>query len=115
MQQSDRAAHVRISQSHQPACLIGRQSFEVPSNDFDEHQLAQACEHGFPAVSLVERFGDCGMNKVAKPLRGRLTRRSDMNESWQRDEQRVERPHIAPEKAADEVDLGRAGTAVAQR
>jgi hypothetical protein len=113
VQESERAAHVRISQSHQPARLIGRQSFEVSSNDFDEHQLAQPCEHGFPAVSLVQRFGDCGMNKVAKPLCGRIPRRSDMNESWQRGQQRVERPHIAPEKAADEVDLGRTGTAVA--
>jgi hypothetical protein len=58
MERGERASDKRIAQPGEPVRAVGRQRLQVPADDVDEHQFAQATEHTLSAdVVLTELYG----------------------------------------------------------
>src|SRR5262249_26625943 len=97
------AADVAVAQPGEPACLLAWKRIEMHAHGFHEHQLAQASEHALAAGALGGRFGDRQAPELAQPTAS-LTTVAHHHGTRQRRQQRIERAHVAAEKAADQAE-----------
>ena len=84
----------------QPVVSLG-QLIDVAANRVDEHHLAQALEHGFAAGAFRRRLGRGERRELLAPRAAAVGRQ--VQQARQRRDQRVERPQIAADEAADEI------------
>src|SRR5258708_37810207 len=80
----------------------------MPSNDLDEHQLAQLGQHAFTTGTLVGRFHGCKADELTEPGRLVIFRISRPDDRRQIIKKRIERPSITREITANKLDGNRA-------
>src|SRR5689334_8177729 len=100
MKRGERTRDRLIAQRGQPVRLLRGQPFEIATHDVQEHELAQPAEHALTAdarrLRLRERKAHVSRERAVRVI-------AHTNHSWQRCEERIERPRIAAEKTAYEV------------
>ncbi len=100
-------AHLGVAQAPQPAGLVGRQRFEVPADDLDEHQLGEPGQHRLAARARVPRLGVRHLDQPRQPAApGRLAARG-VEHARQGGQQRVEGADVASQESAQHVRVGR--------
>src|SRR5215472_7122070 len=98
-------------QTRQPAGLFRRKRLQMPAHHLDEHQLAEFGEDAFAAGALVRRFLERKTDELAEPACVTVLGISSLDHGRQILEQRIERPRIAGEIAADDPGRGSPVTA----
>ena len=107
MHQRQCLAHEGVAQPGEPSGLFRRQSLEIPPYHLNEHQLAQSCQNALAPGVLKGRFPCREADELADPAFLASLLFSVHDQSRQVLKQRIERPGIAGEKAADKFGRGR--------
>ena len=111
VQQSEHPANAIVPQSREPSGLIWRKRFQMPSDNFHEHQLAQPQPNAFAARTLALCLRKSDFDQLVQQVPGCARVAPNQQQPWQCVYQWIERMRVASEKTANELcSIGSAAT-----